>query len=149
MENLKAHSFKLTFGLLALILYSIVTGEVVAQQTDKDYQIRLHSRSITPQEGIPAVLKDSIATQMVQGEQPHVYIQLRANPSLEDRLALEKAGATLLSYIGSYTWLASLTSQSPLHFSIADTVMLFPEFRNIRWIGAILPVDTAFLRVFV
>ncbi|MCD4710692.1 MAG: S8 family serine peptidase [Bacteroidales bacterium] len=141
MGNLKAQAFKLTFGLIALIFYSLVTWDVTAQQTDADYQIRLNSRSITPQEGIPAVLKDSIATLMVKGEQPHVYIQLKANPSLEKRSALKQAGVTLLSYIGSYTWLASMTTQTPLHFAIADSVMLYPELRNIRWIGAIIPED--------
>lgn len=130
----------LLIAVLLSIIFSFLPGTAYAQQV-KNYKITLKSRSFTPQPGIKQLFRDSLTVQVVRGEKRHVYVQLNKHLTIEERAELEEQGVKLLSYIGSYTWYATVVDRRALNFAIPDSVSRTPILGTMRWVGEIKPED--------
>jgi opacity protein-like surface antigen len=126
------------FGLLGLIMPGLVGAQPAPA---KDYEIKLQARSFTPIPGIEPAYKDSLAARLRAGESRHVYLQLNKQLSAGERARLEEQGVKLLSYIGSYTWHATVSNSRALNFAVPDSVRAIPVLETVRWIGEIKPED--------
>lgn len=69
----------------------------------------------------------------------HVLVSLTATPSPASRRSMERAGIRLLSYHGEQTWLASVSHQRVLNYSVADTVARYPGLGTVSGIGLLQP----------
>jgi uncharacterized protein YegL len=106
-----------------------------------EYRIKLQSRTFTPQPGIESALQESLMNQLNREEPRHVHLQLKKHPTIMERAELEKYGAKLLSYLGGYTWYATISDPRALSFTQPDSVKTMPALTTIRWIGEIKPED--------
>ncbi|UCD93509.1 MAG: S8 family serine peptidase, partial [Candidatus Zixiibacteriota bacterium] len=121
---------------------ALPTSRVSAQPDDSTrFEVRLVSRTLIPQPGMDLVFKDTLTAQIQRGQTRHIYVQLKRNLSRGERAELEKQGVKLLSYIGSYTWYATLTGRRALAFTVTDTVRAAPILQTMRWVGRIEPAD--------
>lgn len=100
-----------------------------------DYDIRFHSRKLTPAAGVPADLavrlKREIASQP-QAQRAHVLVQLQAPADLEARRRLEKQGIVLLEPISKLAWYAATSPRG------AD---MLARSNLVRWAQLIKPDD--------
>jgi hypothetical protein len=105
------------------------------------YTINLRPEKFTPKPGIAGALKESLSQQLKRGRQRHVLVQIERHLDKKERATLEEEGIRLLSYVGSYTWYATLTDRRALEFTVPETVSQTPILGNIRWIGEIKSSD--------
>jgi Mg-chelatase subunit ChlD len=132
----------LLFSVLLGAFLFLLPGPVYAQTKEKTkYKITLKSRVFTPAPGIKQIFRDSLSAQLERGEKRHVFLQLKKHLDKKERVALEKLGIKLLSYIGSYTWYATVSDRQALEFTVAEKVRRIPTLGEVRWVGEIKSED--------
>ena len=101
--------------LVILIFVSLLLTMVYAQEIQfiqvKDDKILLKSREISPEKGIPQILKDKITARAPKNT--HILLQFDSIPTKEERQELKNQGITLIAYIPKNTWFASVESNFP------------------------------------
>ena len=104
----------LTILIFVLLLLTIVYAQeiqFIPAKEDKDDKILLKSREISPEQGIPQILKDKITARAPK--KTHVLLQLNNIPTKEERQELKNQGINLIAYIPKNTWFASVESNFP------------------------------------
>jgi len=139
--NHLSHVFLSVLLLSTILVFMPKTAHAQSKKVEEKYTITLKPRKFTPEPGIARLFQDSLSLQLQRGKQRHVLVQLERHLDKTERAMLEELGIKLLSYVGSYTWYATLTDQKALGFTVPKTVSRTPILGNIRWIGKIKPLD--------
>lgn len=129
----------LTTFLFALLL---MLPSVPRSQGAENYTVSLASRQFVPVEGIDSGFASNLQTQFFDSAKaPYVIVQLKRNPTRQQRETLKRDGIELLSSIGGNAWYTSITDSKALQFTNAVLTRFYPGLRDVRWIGGVQPDD--------
>ena len=112
----------LMFVLLLLTIVYAQEIQFIQVKEDKDDKILLKSREITPEKGIPQILKDKITARAPK--KTHILLQFEDVPNKQERERLEEQGINLIAYIPKNAWFATVESDFP------DKLAEFPNIRS-------------------
>ncbi len=133
-------------GLLGKILVSVAVllllSPVTRSQGTESNEVRLASRQFVPAEGIDSGFASRLQTRFLDSAKvPYVIVQLKSNPTRQQRETLKRDGIKLISSIGGNSWYASLTDARALQFTNTVMTRFYPGLSEVRWIGEIQPDD--------
>ncbi len=126
--------------VLTVLLLMLPLG---AQPQDVgSYEVKLPSRQFVPAEGIDSGFASRLQTRFLDSARvPYVIVQLKRNPTRQQRETLKREGIELVSSIGGKSWYASLTDARALQFTNTVMKRFYPILEEVRWIGEVEPDD--------